>query len=110
MAPPSVYEKYSDVEERYENRRRRVLADFPWLEFYMEECIRFPHGFNNEMSSFINENVKRDLNDSLYKRTAIVHSLYSRNNLYLRSAYGSVLDGYASTPVALLRAVYSTFD
>ena len=106
MAPPSVYPKYSDVEARYENRRRRVLADFPWLEFYMEECIRFSHGFNNEMSSFINENVKSDLNDSLYKRTAIVHSLYSRNNLYLRSAYGSVLDGYASTPAAMLRAVY----
>ena len=101
-----MYDKYSDVEERYESRRRRVLADFPWLEFYMEECIRFSHDFNNEMSSFINENVKSDLNERLYKRTAIVHSLYSRNNLYLRSAYGSVLDGYASPPAAMLRAVY----
>lgn len=101
-----MYAKYSDVEERYENRRCRVLADFPWLEFYMKECIRFSHDFNNEMSSFIKENVKLDPNGSLYKRTHIVHSLYSRNNLYLRSAYGSVLDGYTSPPAAMLRAVY----
>ena len=103
-----MFDRYSDVEDLYDNMRRRVLTDFPQITLYMEECVRFSYSFNNKMSSFINENVELDPNGSFAKRIAIVHSLYSRNNLYLRSAYRLVLDGHASSPSILLRAAYET--
>ena len=101
-----MFGKYSDVEKRYEAIRRRVLQDFPQLTLHMEECVRISYDFHDGMSRDIDGNAGLDGGGNLAKRTAIVHSLYSKNVLYLRSAYQLVLDGHASSPSHLLRAVY----
>ena len=101
-----MFPRYSDIENRYGKLWRRVLEDFPRLTLYMDECIRFSYNFHDEMSCYINQNVDEDKYGNLAKRTAIVHSLYSKNILYLRSAYKLVLDGHASSPSHILRAVY----
>lgn len=104
----TVFSKYSDVENMYLGMGRRVLEDFPQLTLCMDEWIRFSHNFNNEMSLYIDSNVDENRHGNLAKRTVIMHSLYTRNNVYLRSAYRLVLDGQASAPANLLRSVFET--
>ena len=102
----AVYDRYSEVELAHSKFHEQVLGDFPRLTLYMDECIRFSYHFADKMASPESKARSSYQSDaSLRARTCVVHNLYSRNSQYLHSAYMLVLQGHASSPSHMLRAV-----